>query len=87
MKNNSLCKKQMHKNNGDETAFDDSSYQLDEQNSKMIGTKDRDMNNRTFSGPIVYQMNGEKEGQNKQSNDCLLRQISKDKKQLSKNES
>lgn len=45
------------------------------------------MNNRTFSGPIVYQMNSEKEGQNKQSNDCLLRQINKDKKQLSKNES
>lgn len=29
---------------------------LDEQYRKTIGITDRDMNSRTFSGPIVYQM-------------------------------
>lgn len=55
----------MSKNDGDENVFDDNSCKLEDQYSKIITVKERDMNNRTFSGPIIYQMNSENEGQNK----------------------
>jgi len=82
-KNNSVSgSHQMFKHDGDNNAFDEND-QLDEQYRKVIGAKEtgNNLNTRTFSGPIVFS------GQhNLQSNDCLLRQVTKDK-QLSKNES
>ena len=64
LKNNSLYKKQMCKNDGDENGFEENSCKLDERYTKVISVKERDMNNRTLSGPIVYQMNSEAECQN-----------------------
>lgn len=86
-KNHSVSGNQMFKHDGDDTAFEIGQDQLlDEQYRKVIGIPpERDMNARTLSGPIVFQQDN-KAGANKQSNDCLLRQVTKDK-HLAKNES